>query len=223
MSWLSSFLHPERGYAAGQGQLDKYYNQGQGYQQPYNQAGQNALPGLQEAQNNLLHPEQLQSQWMDSYETSPWAQQQQQQSQQQGLDAASSMGLMGSQPALQAIQGGSANIGMQDRQNYLNDLMQKYQAGTNLGQNIYGIGAQAGGQMGQRADQMGQDSAQMQYNRTNAPGNMLGGLMGTAAQLGGAAMGGPIGGAMGAKLAQYMGASQPGSYNPGSWSTTGGR
>ena len=27
MSWLSSFLHPEKGYQKAQEQLDKYYNQ----------------------------------------------------------------------------------------------------------------------------------------------------------------------------------------------------
>ena len=39
MSWLSSFLHPEKGYKAAQEQLDKYYQQAQGNLQPYNQNG----------------------------------------------------------------------------------------------------------------------------------------------------------------------------------------
>ena len=49
MSWLSSFLHPEKGYQGAQGQLDKYYNEGQGYQQPYNQNGINQGKTLTDA------------------------------------------------------------------------------------------------------------------------------------------------------------------------------
>jgi hypothetical protein len=216
MSWLSSFLHPQGGYDAAQGQLNNYYGQAQGYQQPYAQAGQSAIPGMNTAMSRLLDPASLQNEWAQGYETSPQAQQAQQMASQQGLDAASSMGLMGSQPALQAIQGGATQIGLNDRQNYLDNLMQKYQSGIGLGQNMMGMGAQAGGQMGQNAMNMGQSSGEMQFGRQNAPGSMLGTMMGGVTGLAGSALGGPIGGAMGAKLGQMMGA-------PGGWSTTGGR
>jgi len=209
MSWLSSFLHPERGYAAGQDQLNQYYGQAQGYQQPYNQAGQQAGQQLGGAMQRLMDPAALQNEWTQGYEMSPQAKQAQQMASQQGLDAASSMGLMGSQPALQAIQGGASQIALNDRQNYLNDLMNKYQTGIGVGQNMYGVGAGAAGQMGQQATQMGQDSAQMAYNRKNAPGNMLGSLMGAGVGLAGSALGGPIGGALANRFI-------------GSWSPYGG-
>ena len=223
MSMLSSFLHPERGYAAGQGQLDRYYNQGQGYQQPYNQMGQQAGQGLNTAMGRLMDPASLQNEWSQGYETSPQALQAQELAKQQGLSSMSAQGVMGSTPALQAMQAGESQIGLNDRQNYLDNLMQKYQAGIGIGQNMYNRGAQAGSQMGQNAMNMGQSSAGMAYGQQNAPGSLFGNLMGAGVGLAGSALGGPIGGALGAKLGQSMGASQPGSYNPGGWSTYGGR
>ena len=62
MSWLSSFMNPQRGYNAAQGQMDNYYNQAQGYQQPYNQMDQQDGAATQEAMQNLLNPEQIQNQ-----------------------------------------------------------------------------------------------------------------------------------------------------------------
>lgn len=207
MSWFSSFMHPGRGYDKAQEQLDKYYQQAQAYQQPYMQRGDQAYGGLNTAMGNLLDPEKLQSQWASGYEESPYAKQQEAMAQQQGLNAASSMGLMGSSPALQAIQSGTAGIVQQDRQQYLNDLMQKYLAGTGIGQNIYGIGANAGNQMAQNAMNQGQNSAQMAYNKQNAGGNMFGNLLGAGI--------GVFGGPLSAGLSQGMGWSPKGSYMGG--------
>ena len=44
--------------------------------------------------------------------------------QEQGLSAASSMGLLGSTPALQAIQAGRSQISNADKHQYLSDLME---------------------------------------------------------------------------------------------------
>jgi hypothetical protein len=181
MSWLSSFLHPERGYQKGQEQLDKYYQQGQGYLQPYNQFGQNAYGNINEAMQALLNPEALQSKWAQGYEESPAAKQLEGMAQEHGLNAARSMGLMGSTPALQAIQAGTSQIGANDRQQYLDNLMQKYLAGIGIGQDIFGKGASAAGQMSNNANQMGQNSAQMKFGEQNAPGNMFSKLLEGAA------------------------------------------
>jgi len=207
MSMLSSFLHPERGYAAGQNQLNQFYGQAQGFQQPYNQAGQQAGQGLTTAMNNLMDPATLQNQFAQSYTTSPQALQAQEMAKQQGLNAMQSQGVMGSTPGLQAMQAGATQIGLDDRQNYLNDLMQKYQAGIGIGQSMYGVGANAASQMGQTATQMGQDSAGMQFNRTNAPGQTFGQMAGAAGNLG----------------MQYLtGGMGMGGFGRGAWSPTGG-
>ena len=181
MSWLSNWLNPGRGYEKGQEQLDKYYQQGQGYQQPYNQNGQGQYGNLNEYIQNLMNPEALQSKWAEGYSESPAAKQAEQLAQEHGLNAASSMGLTGSNTALNAIQQGSSQIGLNDRQNYLDNLMQKYMAGAGLSQGIYNTGAQAGGQMGQNAMNMGGESANMAFGKQNAPGQMFNDLLKTGA------------------------------------------
>jgi hypothetical protein len=208
MSWLSSFLHPGRQYRAAQDQMQQYYNQAQGAMQPYMRHGEEAYGGLSEAMKNLMDPQALQAQWMEGYETSPQAQFAQQQAQQHGLDAASAMGLMGSQPALQAIQGGTANIGFQDRDNYLNALMDKYKTGIGLGENIYGAGANMASQSAQNAMNMG---------------NIMGGLAGGAAGAGGGMIGQLLGGGLGLGLDYLTGGMGQGGYGRGAWSTSGGR
>lgn len=196
MSWLSSFLNPGKGYEKGQEQLDKYYNQAQGALNPYNQQGQQQYGNLQQYIDALMHPEKLQDEWAKGYTESESAKNAERMAQEHGLDAASSMGLMGSNTALQATQAGTTQIGLDDRQNYLDNLMQKYLAGAGLSQGIYGTGANAASGMSNNAMNMGQNSAQMAYNKQNAGGNMLSGLIGLGGSIAGSALAGPIGGAL---------------------------
>lgn len=190
MSWFDpfgagnmadSFLHPEKGYQRGQDQLNKYYNQGQGYLNPYNQYGQNAYGDYSSAMRRLLDPAALEAEWAKGYTESPSAKNAEGMAQEHGLDAASGLGLMGSNTALNAIQGGTTQIGMEDRQNYLNDLMQKYMAGAGIAGNIFNTGAGAAGNMSNNAMNMGNNSAQMAYGEQNAPGDLFGKLIGTGA------------------------------------------
>jgi hypothetical protein len=214
MSWLSSFLHPEKSYDTAQQQLDQYYNQGQGYLNPYNQNGQDAYGGYKGAMDKLLNPAALQDEWSKNYKESDLAKQNEAMASQQGLNAAQQMGLSGSSPAIQAIQSGTSGIVAQDRQKYLDDLMQKYMTGIGIGQDIYGKGASAANSMSQNAMTQGQNSAQTQFNKKNAQGDLFGKLLGGGIGLVGSALGGPIGGALGAGLSQSMGWSPKGSYNP---------
>ena len=196
MSWLSSFLHPQRGYQRGQEQLDKYYQQAQGNLQPYNQQGQSQYGNLNQYIQSLMNPQQLQNQWASGYKESDQAKNAQMMAQEHGLDAASAMGLMGSSPALGAIQQGTSQIGLADQQNYLNDMMQKYMQGAGLSQGIYGQGANSANAMSQNAMNMGNNSAGMAYGAQNAPGNMLSNAIGGIGTIAGSALGGPIGGAL---------------------------
>jgi hypothetical protein len=221
MSWLSSFLHPEKAYDKAQQEREKYYNQGQGYLNPYNQNGIDTYGKYSGAMDKLLNPAALQDEWNKGYKESDFAKQNEAMASQSGLNAAQQMGLGGSAPALQAIQSGTAGIVAKDRQQYLDDLMQKYMAGIGIGQDIYGKGAGAAGQMSQNANQMGQDSAQLTFNKNNAQGDMFGKLLGYGAGAIGSALGGPIGGALGAGLSQSMGWSPKGSYNPAPYYTGG--
>ena len=202
MNWFSSFLHPGRGYEKGQEQLDKYYQQAQGYMQPYNQQGQAQYGNLDSIIRNLMDPSALNKKWIESYTESPQALQAENMAQDHGLNAASAMGLMGSNTALNALQSGTTQIGLDDRQNYLNDMMNKYMQAAGLSQGIYNTGAGMAGQMGQNAMNMGQNSAEMAYGKQNAGGNMLSGLIGAGIGAAGSVLGGPIGGAIGGALAK---------------------
>jgi hypothetical protein len=211
MSMLSSFLHPERAYQAAQAAMQPYYQQAQGMLQPYQGFGQKGGEALGGMMERLMDPAALQAEWIGGYEESPVAQQARDQAMQSGLSAASSMGLMGSTPALQALQGGASNIALADRQNYLNDLMQKYLSGAQIGGQMMGAGATAAGQGAQAAMGMGENIGQLAYGQYAAPGNLLGRIGGGLTGLAGSALGGPIGGA----LANYI------NPNYGPWNTGG--
>lgn len=203
MSWISNLFNSGAGYKAAQNQLNNYYDQGKSALNPYINAGSNAINPLTDAASALLDPGKLRQSWLDQYKLSPEAKQNQQDATNYGLESASSMGLMGSSPALQAIQGENARIGMQDQNNYLSDLMNKYMQGVGIDQNLYSGGEQAAGQLANLSQNMGTNSANMAYGQTAGPNSMLSSLLGTA---GGAAAAGFLGGPTGiaAMLAKHM-------------------
>jgi hypothetical protein len=121
----------------------------------------------------------LQNEWAQGYAESPSARNAEAMAQEHGLNAASGLGLMGSNTALNAIQGGTTQIGLNDRQNYLDNLMQKYLAGTGIAGNIFNQGAGAAGTMGANAMNMGGNAAQLAFGKQNAPGDLFGKLIGT--------------------------------------------
>jgi hypothetical protein len=207
MSWFTSWMNPGRGYDAAQEQYDKYYGQAQGALNPYAQQGQQQYGNMNNYIQNLMNPQGLQDQWAKGYKESESAKNMENMAQEHGLNAASGMGLMGSNTALNAIQSGTSQIGAQDRQNYLNDLMEKYKMGAGLSQGVYNTGAGAAQGMSQNAMNMGQNSANMQYNRTNAPGAMFGQTAGAASKL----------------IMDYLtGGMGTGGMGRGAWSTGGG-
>lgn len=184
MSWLSDFMHPGKPYEAAEDQIKQALAQAQSFQQPFQQAGVGQIPGLSNAISNLLDPQKLQAQWTEGYQTSPYAQQLMEQSKNQGLDAASSMGLEGSSAALNNIQTSGTNLMNADRQQYLQDLMQKYLSGIGASQNLLSTGANAGANMGNQSMQAGQDLAGLEFGKQQAGSNMLGDILGKAAGLG---------------------------------------
>src|ERR1700689_1882233 len=175
-SMVNSFLHPEEGYKAAADQMRKswmeaqgfgkqgidfakqglnYGERGLGFQDHFRQAGLDQTGRLNQAENRLLDPSSLLNEWMEKYNTSPFAQKSMQNANEAGLGAASKMGLMGSNAAVNNIQQSSGDIMNQDRPQYLNDLMNKYMSGVGIGQNIYNTGAATAGNMGNQALGMG--------------------------------------------------------------------
>ena len=174
MSWLTQAFHPGGGYKHAQEESEKYYNNAQGQLQPYNTNGQTAGNTLQDLINKFSNPQELYNQWSQSYENSPYAQQLLQQNQGAGMDAASGMGLLGSSSALNNIQQGAGNIVQEDRNNYFQKLMDMMNHAGGYAGGMYGVGANAAGQMGQNSMHQGENSAANAVNQYNAGPNMLG-------------------------------------------------
>lgn len=194
MSWWDDFadiLNPSKGYREAGKEITKGYNQGQGYLDPYNQAGRGQIDKLTGAQDRLMNGS-LQNEWAKGYQMSPYAQQLQDQAKAGGMDAASSQGLLGSSSAINAIQQGSSNIMNADRQNYMNDMMTKYMAGLGIGQNMFNQGGSSANQMSQNANQYGENMAGAKFGQHNAWMNQLANVfkMFQATQGGGAGGGG---------------------------------
>ena len=186
MSWFSELFHPGRSYDQAQGVKDKYFNQSQGTRQPYIDRGEKGGQSLENMLNKLMNPGALQDEWSKGYETSGYAKQLQDQSQTSGLDAASAMGLGGSSAALTNIQKGSGDIVQKDRQNYMNDMMQKYFAAMGIGSSLYGTGANMSDKNAQGQENQGEWSANNTFNKNSAGSSLLKQILG---MIGGAAGG----------------------------------
>ena len=171
MSWLSSFLHPGRAYKKAGEVEERNFKQSQQIRHPYIQHGEDAYTGYNDMYQKLMHPEQLQSDWANSYEKSPYATNLQQEAMGQGMDAASASGLNGSSAAIANIQKGSTDIMQKDRQQYMNDMMQKYLSAMGIGSNLYGTGASMAANSANAQQQHGENQAQMTYGQNAAGGN----------------------------------------------------
>lgn len=178
---ISSFLNPEDAYKKAENESALGWNRAKGYEEPLYNQGQAAYPGLSDAMRKLLNPAELQNEWANNYETSPYAKNQLAANLNQGQEAASAMGLGGSSAAIGNIQQGAGNIQASDRKQFMDDLMQKYMTGIGLGQNLYGVGAQAGSNLANQSIEQGNNQAGLEFNRQRAPGQLFGQLAGTAA------------------------------------------
>jgi hypothetical protein len=174
---------------------------------PFIQSGQYAIPGMESGAAALMNPEAMESQWINSYKESPYAKELSANVGQQGMTDAASMGLSGSSPALSAITQAQGNIVSSDRQQYLNDLMNKYTTGLGTLGRMYGTGANLTGWMGEggMAEQQANTAANLTYNQNQAPWSMMSRLMGGA-------MGYGLGGKMGAMSGMGMQLPQQNNY-----------
>jgi len=175
------FDSPEEPYKKAERPINRSYEEAKNFQLPYSQHGLDQYGRLNDATGMLLNPEELEAKWASGYTQSPYAQRMLDMNKQAGLEAASSMGLLGSSGALSNIQQGAGDIVAKDRQAYLNDLMQKYMQGIGLGENLYGTGASTAGNLGNQAIRQGENLAGLEYGRSRAPNEMLDRLMGEGA------------------------------------------
>lgn len=189
---ILSSIFGSNSYSDAQKAAQQQFNQARGDMMPFINAGQGALGPLEGGAASLMNPEAMESQWINSYQESPYAKELAANATQSGMNAAESMGLGGSAPALTAITQGTGNIVSQDRQNYLNDLMNKYTTGLGTLRGIMSTGANLTGWMGEGglAEQDANMTGNMTYGANQAPVSMMSRLMGGAMGYG---LGGPQG------------------------------
>jgi len=187
---FNSFLHPEKGYEKAMKMMERFWQEALGFQKPYMEAGNRQLPILTGAQSELMDPTKMLGKWMESYETSPYAMRSMDNAKASGMDAASSMGLNGSNAAISNIQNSSSDIMNKDRQGFLDDLMNKYMKGVGIGQNIYNTGASTASNLGSQAMQMGENMAGGAFGKQNAPGQQFEKIMAMMMKMFGGMMGG---------------------------------
>ncbi len=125
-------------------QLERYLPQAQGYQQPFLQAGQGAIPGMQNWLQSMQNPSQFINNQMQNYQESPYAHYQQQQGMRAAQNMGSASGMTGSTPLMQFAQQNAQDISGKDMNNWL--------------QHVLGINTQYGAGM-QNMMNMGQHSA----------------------------------------------------------------
>lgn len=174
MSWLSQLLHPGRAYNQASQMLGQGFNQAQGFRNPYMMQGQDAYKHIQEMLSSLADPDKLQTEWSSKYQESPYAKQLESAAKQRGMESASAQGLLGSSAALSNVQNSATGIMNQDRQQYMNDMMQKYMGGLSGFQNLYGTGANFAGQSANSAESLASGQAALGFGGQTAGASMLG-------------------------------------------------
>lgn len=154
-------------YGAAMDQYQNWANKAQGVQNPFLQAGTNAIGNYQNWLQGQQNPSQFINGLMGQYQESPWAKYQQQQAMRIANNMGSASGLTGSTPLQLQGQQNASNISSQDMNQWLQNvlgintqygngqqnLMQGGQNSANALTNLYGTEA---GDMGKLAYQQNQ-------------------------------------------------------------------
>lgn len=156
-------------YAKAQQMMQQYYNQGQGMLNPWQQAGQGAIGQYQNFLNQL--PNQMNGDWMKSYQESPYAKYLTDTGLTSMNNAAAATGRLGSGANQQENAQLANQIAGQDMQNYFNNMMrqnQQYMGGLNT---LMGYGAGAAGQGANLGMGFANALAQLMEGQGTAQGN----------------------------------------------------
>lgn len=188
------FGNPSQG-ALDMYSLEDFQNMLQQYYGPYQQAGENALPTLEEQYMMLLNnPEMLHQQFGSTYEQSPGYQYQMDEAMNAGNMAAASGGMLGSPSHQNQMMTQASNIANQDYWQYMENLL-----------GLHGQGLQTAGNM-----------ANQGYNAANAMAGNTGAFMGS--QMGLAQQGGSN---MQNALWGFLGQGTNALLSPGGWLNPG--
>lgn len=164
------------------GQLNKYLD-------PYIQAGQRQLPGLESQYGQLMNdPGGRMNQIGQGYHQSPGFQFAMQQALQGAGHAAAAGGMAGSPQHEQQNMGVATGLANQDYNQWMGNALGMYGKGLAGSQGLYDTGAKTGITMGEDLASVLANKAKLQYEGQNAEneheGGMWGSLMGGAGSLG---------------------------------------
>lgn len=163
--------------------LDQIRQDLPGYYQPYIDAGQQALPQLQQQYGQLTSdPGGFMNQLGQGFQQSPGTQFAIDQATTAANRAASAGGMLGTPAAQMAVAEQAQGIGQQDYNNWLQNAMGLYGQGQQGLQNMYGTGFQASTGLGGNLANLGLGEAQMAYQgqaaQNQAQNQGLGGIIG---------------------------------------------
>lgn len=154
------------------GYLEKYMG-------PYNKAGMDSLPGLQNQYNQLLgNPGDFMNKMGSNYQQSPGFKFAMEQALQGGNNAAAAGGMAGSPMHQQQNMQMATNLANQDFNKWIQQAMGLYGRGLSGQENLYNVGAHMGQGMGEDMSQYLMSKAMMDYAREANDNQFWGGLVG---------------------------------------------
>jgi hypothetical protein len=169
--------------------LDKIPGMAQNAYNPYIQAGNRQLPGLEEQYGQLMNdPGGRMNQIGAGYQQSPGFQFALQQALQGSGNAQAAGGMAGSPQHEQQNMGIATNLANQDYNQYLQNALGMYGEGLQGSQGLYNTGYNASNSMADMLANAYGSQANLKYaggaNQNTAKSGLWGGLLGAGAQLG---------------------------------------
>jgi hypothetical protein len=152
-------------YDAAMQQYRQWGNKAEGTQQPYLNAGKEAIPNYQSWLNGQQDPSKFINNLMGQYQQSPYTSYLQQQAQNAGMNAGSASGLLGSTPMMQQMQQNAANIAQGGMNDWLSNVLginTQYGQGQ---QNLMGAGQNSANALSNMYGQMGSNMGQASYGQ----------------------------------------------------------
>lgn len=153
-------------------QLPSYFN-------PYINAGNSALPGLQHAYSNMMNPNQMIQQIGSGYQASPGFQWQLGQGMKAAQNAAGAGGMMGTPEHQQQAATMAEGLANQDFYHYLSNALGLYGQGVRGEQGLYNSGLEASMGLGEDLASIAGSQAGLAYQGQNAENEARGGAMGS--------------------------------------------
>lgn len=166
-------------YSSASSQYMNFANQGTAAQNPFLQAGTDAIPDYQNWLKSMQDPTAFINNTMGQYQESPWAQYEQKQSINSANNLGSANGMTGSTPMQLQAQQNASNISSQDMNQWLQNVLG---INTQYGQgeaNLVHTGQESANELTRMYEQMARQMSGMAYGQKAGQNqdfmNMLGG------------------------------------------------